>query len=77
MEVRSIIYRTYRLVKSISNLTGHNIEPYVIHGSGKSVPIVKGGEGTRMEEGEFYAIETFGSTGKGRVAEVCLINFFF
>jgi len=28
--------------------------------TGKSVPIVKGGEATRMEEGEFYAIETFG-----------------
>jgi len=24
---------------------------------------VKGGEQTKMEEGEFYAIETFGSTG--------------
>jgi methionine aminopeptidase len=33
--------------------------------AGKSVPIVKGGEGTKMEEGEFFAIETFGSTGKG------------
>lgn len=41
----------------------------MIH-AGKSVPIVKGGEGARMEEGEFYAIETFGSTGKGRVVEV-------
>lgn len=58
------------VVKSISNLTGHSIEPYVIH-AGKSVPIVKGGEGAKMEEGEFYAIETFGSTGKGRVVEVC------
>eukprot|EP01127_Copromyxa_protea_P006701 TRINITY_DN16701_c0_g1_i1.p1 TRINITY_DN16701_c0_g1~~TRINITY_DN16701_c0_g1_i1.p1 ORF type:complete len:431 (-),score=107.90 TRINITY_DN16701_c0_g1_i1:42-1334(-) len=55
-------------IKSIGNLTGHSIEPYVIH-AGKSVPIVKGGEGARMEEGEFYAIETFGSTGKGRVVE--------
>ena len=27
------------------------------------MPIVKGGEATKMEEGEFYAIETFGSTG--------------
>ena len=27
------------------------------------MPIVKGGEQTKMEEGEFYAIETFGSTG--------------
>lgn len=26
-----------------------------------------GGEAIKMEEGEFYAIETFGSTGKGQV----------
>ena len=31
------------------------------------MPIVKGGEGTKMEEGEFFAIETFGSTGRGMV----------
>jgi len=31
------------------------------------VPIVKGGEAVRMEEDEFYAIETFGSTGRGQV----------
>lgn len=52
-------------VKSVRNLNGHSIGPYQIHG-GKSVPIVKGGEQTRMEEGEFYAIETFASTGKSR-----------
>lgn len=52
-------------VKSIRNLNGHSIGPYQIH-AGKSVPIVKGGEQTKMEEGEFYAIETFGSTGKKR-----------
>lgn len=51
------------IVKSIRNLNGHSIGPYQIH-AGKSVPIVKGGEQTKMEEGEFYAIETFGSTGK-------------
>lgn len=55
-------------VKSVRNLNGHSIGPYRIH-AGKSVPIVKGGEGTRMEEGELYAIETFGSTGKGYVRE--------
>lgn len=49
-------------VKSIRNLNGHSIGSYEIH-AGKSVPIVKGGEQTKMEEGEFYAIETFGSTG--------------
>ncbi|RSH93273.1 Methionine aminopeptidase 2 [Saitozyma podzolica] len=59
-------------VKAISNLNGHSIAPYCIHG-GKTVPIVKhhGSERdeTRMEEGEYYAIETFGSTGRGRVIE--------
>ena len=50
-------------IKSIRNLNGHSIERYHIH-AGKSVPIVKGGEATRMEEGEFFAIETFGSTGR-------------
>ena len=49
-------------VKPVRNLHGHSIGQYNIHG-GKSVPIVKGGEGTKMEEGEFFAIETFGSTG--------------
>lgn len=59
--------KTYR-VKSIRNLSGHNILPYIIHG-GKSVPLVKGGEAIKMEEGELFAIETFGSTGRGSIVE--------
>lgn len=55
-------------VKSIRNLNGHDIIQYSIHG-GKSVPIVKGGDQTKMEEGETFAIETFGSTGKGYVRD--------
>jgi methionine aminopeptidase len=55
-------------VKAIRNLNGHSINPYQIHG-GKSVPIVRGGDMTKMEEGEVYAIETFGSTGRGEVHE--------
>lgn len=55
-------------VKPIRNLNGHNILPYQIHG-GKSVPIVKGGDQTKMEELETFAIETFGSTGRGYVHE--------
>jgi methionine aminopeptidase len=35
-------------VKAIRNLQGHLIGQYHIH-AGKSVPIVKGGEGIRME----------------------------
>jgi len=57
--------KTYT-VKPIRNLNGHSIGPYCIH-AGKTVPIVKGGDHTKMEENEFYAIETFGSTGKGYV----------
>ena len=55
-------------VKAIRNLNGHNIGQWQIHG-GKSVPIVKGGDQTKMEEGEVFAIETFGSTGKGYVRD--------
>jgi methionyl aminopeptidase len=53
-------------VKAIKNLTGHNIGQWQIHG-GKSIPIVKTNDQTKMEEGELFACETFGSTGKGYV----------
>jgi methionyl aminopeptidase len=59
--------KTYQ-VKAIRNLNGHSIAPYRIH-AGKTVPIVKGGDMVQMEEGEVYAIETFGSTGKGHVRD--------
>lgn len=55
-------------VKCIRNLNGHSIGHYCIHG-GKTVPIVKGNDQTKMEEGETFAIETFGSTGKGYVRD--------
>ncbi|KAI4090639.1 MAG: hypothetical protein LQ344_004609 [Seirophora lacunosa] len=55
-------------VKCIRNLNGHDIIQYSIHG-GKSVPIVKGKDQTKMEEGETFAIETFGSTGNGYVRD--------
>ena len=55
-------------VKCIENLSGHSINPYQIHG-GKSVLLVKNDDQTKMEEGEYFAIETFGSTGRGRIVE--------
>jgi len=65
----SIDGKTYQ-VKCVRNLQGHRIEPYRIH-AGKSVPIVKGPDnGDKMEEHEIYAIETFGTTGRGWVGEV-------
>ena len=55
-------------VKPIENLSGHSINLYQIHG-GKSVLLVKNDDQTKMEEGEYFAIETFGSTGRGKVIE--------
>lgn len=57
-------------VKAIRGLSGHSIDRYHIHG-GKHVPSVKGmcPESMIMEEGEIFAIETFGSTGRGLVVE--------
>ncbi|EAU29595.1 methionine aminopeptidase 2 [Aspergillus terreus NIH2624] len=51
-------------VKAIRNITGHDILRYNIHG-GKQIPFIKNNNPDKMEEGEVFAIETFGSTGKG------------
>ncbi|KAL0480962.1 methionine aminopeptidase [Acrasis kona] len=51
-------------IKCVSDLCGHNICQYKIHGN-KRVPIIKNNVKEKMEEGEFFAIETFGSTGPG------------
>jgi methionyl aminopeptidase len=53
-------------VKPVRNITGHNIKRYQIHG-GKSIPFVKNNDQTKMEEGEVFALETFGSTGRGYI----------
>lgn len=54
-------------VKCLRNLNGHSIGDYIIH-AGKTVPIVKNDDVTKMEEGETFAIETFGSiNGYGMV----------
>jgi len=45
-------------LRPISNLTGHSIERYAIH-AGKSVPNIPGLNGTKINEGEVFAIEPF------------------
>ena len=55
-------------IKSIKNLTGHQIEPYQIH-AGKSVPNYNIDYPVRMLEGEYYAVETFSSSGTGSTLE--------
>lgn len=56
-------------LKSIRDLCGHQIKPYLIH-SGKVVPNIKfPGYRERMKIGEEYAIETFPTTGSGLIEE--------
>lgn len=55
-------------VKAVKNITGHNILRYKIHGD-KQVPFVKSKTTQRMEEGDIFAIETFGSTGKANLRD--------
>jgi methionyl aminopeptidase len=56
--------------KAVSNLTGHQIDRYLIH-TGKSIPNVSHIVGSRIREGEIIAIEPFVtiSNAAGRVRE--------
>lgn len=54
-------------IKVVENLCGHSIGPYHIH-DGVSIACHAGSKSKkRMVENQLYAIETFGSTGKGWV----------
>ncbi len=55
-------------VRAVRGLSGHNILRYKIHGD-KQVPFVKTKTSQRMEEGDVFAIETFGTTGKGHLQD--------
>lgn len=55
-------------VRPVRNISAHNIKHYQIHG-GKSIPFVKNADQTKMEEGEVFAIETFGTTGSGYIRD--------
>lgn len=57
---------TARGVKPVVNLTGHTIEPYLLH-AGKSIPNASGMSGARLDEGEVVAIEPFATNGEGRI----------
>ncbi|MCX8173746.1 MAG: type II methionyl aminopeptidase [Thermoplasmata archaeon] len=50
----------------VSNLTGHEIKRYLLHG-GKSVPNIQDNNGDVIFAGEVVAIEPFASTGSGYV----------
>lgn len=55
-----------RGLKPIRDLTGHTIEPYLLH-AGKSIPNTSGLSHARLEEGEVIAIEPFATNGVGSI----------
>jgi methionyl aminopeptidase len=61
--------------KPIENLTGHKIEPYLLH-AGVEVPNVPSNSGYELAEGDFFAIEPFASAGSGRVADTAQVEIF-
>lgn len=63
-------------VKPVRDLSGHNIKRYQIHG-GKSIPFIKNKDQTKMEEGEVFALETFGSTGRGYMVDGVFLTIQF
>ncbi|WP_455368182.1 type II methionyl aminopeptidase [[Eubacterium] cellulosolvens] len=71
-DVGAAIHRTIHGFgfQPIQNLSGHMMERYTLH-AGKSVPNVATADGSRIEQGEVYAIEPFVTVldGAGRVME--------
>ena len=55
-------------VKPVRSLCGHDIKRYRIHGD-KAIPFVRNSNQTKMEAGDIFAIETFGTTGRGCVRD--------
>ena len=59
------LFHTFITVKPIRNLNGHSILPYQIH-AGKSVPIVKSGDQTKMEVGRLEQMNYSNISSIGR-----------
>lgn len=55
-------------IKAVRSLCAHDILRYQIHGN-KQIPMVRTDVPGRMEEGEVFAIETFGTTGRGHLRD--------
>lgn len=68
------VIKAYGL-RPISNLTGHNIKRYQLHG-GKQVPNTKTRGAAKVEVGDYYAIEPFATSGIGTVVDSEYIYIF-
>jgi methionyl aminopeptidase len=66
---------TSRGFKPIENLTGHKIEPYILH-AGEEIPNIASSASYELQEGDIFAVEPFASTGSGRVADTAQVEIF-
>ncbi len=53
---------------TVKNLSGHTIEPYIVH-AGVSIPSFNNGDKTELREGWQIAIEPFVTNGQGLIRE--------
>ncbi|MCX8175446.1 MAG: type II methionyl aminopeptidase [Candidatus Micrarchaeota archaeon] len=61
--------------KPVENLTGHKIEPYILH-AGEEIPNIPSSGGYELAEGDIFAVEPFASAGSGRVADTAQVEIF-
>ncbi len=66
---------TSRGFKPIENLTGHKIEPFMLH-AGVEIPNIKSSASYELQEGDIFAIEPFSSAGSGRVSDTSQVEIF-
>ncbi|MEM4633786.1 MAG: type II methionyl aminopeptidase [Candidatus Anstonellaceae archaeon] len=66
---------TSRGFKPIENLTGHKIEPFLLH-AGVEIPNIASSASYEIKEGDVFAIEPFASSGSGRVADTSQVEIF-
>ncbi len=66
---------TSRGFRPIENLTGHQIAPYQLH-AGEEIPNIASSASYELQEGDYFAIEPFASTGSGRVSDTSQVEIF-
>jgi methionyl aminopeptidase len=68
------VIKAYGL-RPVKNLTGHNIQRFKLHG-GKTLPNTKTRGRETIEEGEYYAIEPYATSGFGQVLDTDFVYIF-
>ena len=66
---------TSRGFRPVENLTGHKIEPYLLH-AGVEIPNIASSASYELQEGDVFAVEPFASAGSGRVADTSQVEIF-